>query len=290
MEIYASMSKAPRQKKTDSVNSNGSAESSKDEASITDGATIMAAIKSLEAGIYQKFDTHATEFRKEIASLREEVHNSLTAVTSEVKAHEERLTSLENATSEWTTNLQALEPTVASLRNEIVALQAKCTDLECRSRRSNLRLVGIPEGMEGTQPTKYIAEALQEIFSLREPPLLARAHRTLAARPAEGQRPRAFVICFHRFDVKEDILRRAIQAKQLKFKDRTVYIFPDFPPEIAKKRAAYYDVKRLLRSRSDVKYGLRGLTGFRITHVGIEHKFDTPAEAMDYVKQHIMTP
>ncbi len=33
----------------------------------------MAAIKSLEAGIYQKFDAHAAEFRKEIPSLREEV-------------------------------------------------------------------------------------------------------------------------------------------------------------------------------------------------------------------------
>ncbi len=77
----------------------------------------------------------------------------------------------------------------------------------------------------------------------------------------------------------------AIQAKQLKFKDRTVYIFLDFPPEVAKKRAAYY----LLRSRSDVKYTLRGLIGFRITHDGVEHKFDTPAEAMDFVKHHIMT-
>ncbi|RXN17450.1 putative transposase element L1Md-A101/L1Md-A102/L1Md-A2 [Labeo rohita] len=163
------------------------------------------------------------------------VHNSLTAVTAEVKAHKERLTSLENVTSEWTTSLQVLKPMVASLRNVIAALQAKCTDLECHSRRSNLRLVGIPEGMEGTQPTKFIAEALQEIFSLCEPPLLSRAHRTLAARPAEGQQPKAFVICFHRFDIKEDILRKAIQAKQLKFKDRTVHIFPDFPPEKKKR-------------------------------------------------------
>ncbi len=99
------MLKAPRQKKTDTVSSNGSVESAKDETSITDGATIMAAIKSLETGIYQKFDAHAADFRKEISSLWEEVHNSLTAVTTEVNEHEERLTSLENATSEWTTSL-----------------------------------------------------------------------------------------------------------------------------------------------------------------------------------------
>lgn len=146
----------------------------------------------------------------------------------------------------------------------------------------------IPEGLEGPQPTKFVADALAEIFDLSEPPLLARAHRTLAPKPAEGSRPRAFVICFHRYDVKEDIWRKASRGGQLKFRDKTVFVFPDFPPEIAKKRAAYYDVKRLLRSMPDVKYGLRRLTGFRITKNGAEHVFDTPAAALAFVKQHLL--
>ncbi|KAL1249400.1 hypothetical protein QQF64_020405 [Cirrhinus molitorella] len=185
----------------------------KNESRTIDGTALMAAIKSLEVGIHQKFDAHAAEFRQEIVSLR------------------------------------------------------------------------IPEGTEGPQPTKFVAKAVQEIFTLDEPPLLARAHCTLAARPPEDQKPPAFVICFHRFDVKEDILRKAIQAKQLKFKDKNVHVFPDFPPEIAKKRAAYYEVKQVLRARSEVKYGLRGLIGFRITCNNAEHKFETPAEAMTFVKQ-----
>lgn len=57
-------------------------------------------------------------------------------------------------------------------------------DLECRSH-----LLGIPKGI------KFVAEMLKEIFALNEPPLLARAHRTLVAKPTEGQRPRVFVIC-----------------------------------------------------------------------------------------------
>ncbi|TRY55247.1 hypothetical protein DNTS_014561 [Danionella cerebrum] len=263
-------------------------QSAKDESSTIDGSALMAAIKTLEAGIHQKFDAHAAEFRKEILSLREEMHNSMVAVTSDVKAHEERLCSLESATSEWTTSLQVLAPTVASLQNEFTALRAKCLDLQCRSRRSNIHLLGIAEGSEGPQPTKFVAEALREIFALHEAPLLACTHRALAAKPAEGQRPQAFVICFHRFDVKEDILRKAIQAKQLKFKDKNVHVFPNFPPEMAKKPAAYYDVKRLLRPRSDVKYGLRGLTGFRITYNNAAHIFDSPAEAMTFVKHRII--
>lgn len=280
-------SKTQRQKKADSSVAGGSPLEMV-ELSTPEGLAIMGAINRLESGIHAKFDAHAAEIRGEISLIREEMHNTFSSFKEDLKTQSERLTNLETATSEWTTSLHSLEPTVVSLKKEVASLQAKCIDLECRSRRSNLRLVGIPEGLEGPQPTKFVADALAEIFDLSEPPLLARAHRTLAPKPAEGSRPRAFVICFHRYDVKEDIWRKASRGGQLKFRDKTVFVFPDFPPEIAKKRAAYYDVKRLLRSMPDVKYGLRGLTGFRITKNGAEHVFDTPAAALAFVKQHLL--
>lgn len=280
-------SKTQRQKKADSSVAGGSPLETV-ELSTPEGLAIMGAINRLESGIHAKFDAHAAEIRGEISLIREEMHNTFSSFKEDLKTQSERLTNLETATSEWTTSLHSLEPTVVSLKKEVASLQAKCIDLECRSRRSNLRLVGIPEGLEGPQPTKFVADALAEIFDLSEPPLLARAHRTLAPKPAEGSRPRAFVICFHRYDVKEDIWRKASRGGQLKFRDKTVFVFPDFPPEIAKKRAAYYDVKRLLRSMPDVKYGLRGLTGFRITKNGAEHVFDTPAAALAFVKQHLL--
>lgn len=279
-------SKTQRQKKADSSVAGGSPLETV-ELSTPEGVAIMGAINRLESGIHAKFDAHAAEIRGEISLIREEMHNTFSSFKEDLKTQSERLTNLETATSEWTTSLHSLEPTVVSLKKEVASLQAKCIDLECRSRRSNLRLVGIPEGLEGPQP-KFVADALAEIFDLSEPPLLARAHRTLAPKPAEGSRPRAFVICFHRYDVKEDIWRKASRGGQLKFRDKTVFVFPDFPPEIAKKRAAYYDVKRLLRSMPDVKYGLRGLTGFRITKNGAEHVFDTPAAALAFVKQHLL--
>lgn len=280
-------SKTQRQKKADSSVAGGSPLEMV-ELSTPEGLAIMGAINRLESGIHAKFDAHAAEIRGEISLIREEMHNTFSSFKEDLKTQSERLTNLETATSEWTTSLHSLEPTVVSLKKEVASLQAKCVDLECRSRRSNLRLVGIPEGLEGPQPTKFVADALAEIFDLSEPPLLARAHRTLAPKPAEGSRPRAFVICFHRYDVKEDIWRKASRGGQLKFRDKTVFVFPDFLPEIAKKRAAYYDVKRLLRSMPDVKYGLRRLTGFRITKNGAEHVFDTPAAALAFVKQHLL--
>ncbi|CAM4574780.1 unnamed protein product [Leuciscus chuanchicus] len=209
-------SKTQRQKKADPAVAGGSPLETA-ELSTPEGVAIMGAIHRLES---------------EISLIREEMHNTFSSFKEDLKTQSERLTSLETATSEWTTSLHSLEPTVVSLQKE---------------------------GLEGPQPTKSVADALVEIFDLSEPPLLARAHRTLAPKPAEGGRPRAFVICFHRYDVKEDICRKASRGGQLKFRDKTVFVFPDFPPEIAKKRAAYYEVKRLLRSMPDVKYGLKGL-------------------------------
>ncbi len=282
--------KAQRQKKTDSAATGGSSlETAKcAEVSTPEGVAIMSAISRLESGIHAKFDAHTAEIRGEIPLVREEMHNKFSSLKEDLKSQSERLTSLETYTSEWTTSLHSLEPTVASLQKEITSLQAKCLDLESRSRRLNLRLVGIPEGLEGPQPAKFVAKALAEIFDLPEPPLLARAHRTLAPKPAKGSRPRAFVICFHRYNVTEDIWRKASQGGELKFRDKTVFVFLDFPPEIAKKRAAYYEVKRLLRSMPDVNNGLKGLTGFRITKDGTEHTFDTPTAAMAFVKQYML--
>ncbi len=169
---------------------------------------------------------------------------------------------------------KCLKPAVASLRNEIAALQAKCTDLERRSRRSNVRLVGIPEGMEGTQPTKFIAEARKKYSAFVNPRFWLEPIVHWQQDPRRVSSHGSFHMLSHDLTSRRTFFGgHSNQTAQIQ--ERTVYIFPHFPPEIAKKRAAYYDVKWVLRSRFWWEYGLRGLTGFRITHGGVEHKFDT---------------
>ncbi|KAJ3585887.1 hypothetical protein NHX12_012295 [Muraenolepis orangiensis] len=114
-----------------------------------------------------------------------------------------------------------------------VSLSDKCLDLESRSRRQNVRLVGIEEGNEGNNPRQFCATVLKEILELEDVPRLDRGHRTLAPKPREGERPRPFVIRVHHGDVKDRILRLSSQKKQLFYKNKRVYIFPNFAPEVA---------------------------------------------------------
>ncbi len=58
--------------------------------------------------------------------------------------------------------------TVTDLRNKLERLTEKLTDIEDRGRRNNIRLVGLPEGMEGTNAASFLRVNLSKwIPSLR---------------------------------------------------------------------------------------------------------------------------
>lgn len=81
-----------------------------------------------------------------------------------------------------------------SLKAQVKILNDKCEDLEGRSRRNNIRLIGVPEGAEVPRLTNFIAQLLKDTLKLDEMPLLNQAHCTLRAKPREGEAPRPFII------------------------------------------------------------------------------------------------
>ncbi|XP_038649422.1 monocarboxylate transporter 12-like [Scyliorhinus canicula] len=95
-------------------------------------------------------------------------------------------------------------------------LQNKVENLENRSHRQNLRIVGIPEGCEGTDASAYVANMLEKLMgegSFSSPLEVDRAHRMLARLPRANEPPRAMVVRMHRFLEKEQILHWAKQTR-----------------------------------------------------------------------------
>ncbi|KAJ1149741.1 hypothetical protein NDU88_002546 [Pleurodeles waltl] len=62
---------------------------------------------------------------------------------------------------------------------ELLYLRSKLTDLEDRSRRNNVRFLGFPEGIEGTDILTYLRDTLPKLADTTfDPPLeFQRAHR-----------------------------------------------------------------------------------------------------------------
>ncbi|KAI4904740.1 hypothetical protein NFI96_002270 [Prochilodus magdalenae] len=155
-------------------------------------------------------ETSIQEGLNNISSRLSSFEQTLSAVRSEVKEFKETLGSLTEAVSAHDARIDSLESALKKMEGVNTALQQKVEDLEGRSRRNNIRIIGVPEGAEGTRPTDFVAELLpkllgEENFNL--PLVVDRAHRSLQPRPADGARPRPIIARIHLFQVKEKIMQ-----------------------------------------------------------------------------------
>lgn len=84
---------------------------------------------------------------------------------------------VEEQASDHETRILSLETSLATLSKENKMLKSKLNDLEGRSRRNNIRIVGIPEGAEKGRPTEFVAELIKELFEdFSNPLIIDRAH------------------------------------------------------------------------------------------------------------------
>lgn len=255
-------------------------------ANTLDATLLQSLMDSLRSDIFEKIDGLSTSIRSEIASVRQELRNAIDPLRRTVDAHEATVHELERAATDHNTRINDLEATVSMLTKQATRLEDKCEDLEWRSRRNNIRVVGVPEGVEGTRPADFIAQLLQDLLGLNEKHLLDRAHRTLREKPREGMPPRPFVARIHFFHVRILILQRAGEASPLLYNGKRVSVFPDYTSSVAKKRAAFSTVKRNLRSHPDVKFGLLYPAVLRVTMPdGSSHRFEDPTAATDFVNK-----
>ncbi|KAK1879038.1 LINE-1 retrotransposable element ORF1 protein, partial [Dissostichus eleginoides] len=209
-----------------------------------------------------------------------------------VEPHEATVRDLEQAATDHSTRIGELEATVDMLTSQVKRLDDKCEDPEGRSRRNNMRVMGIPEGLEGPRATDFVAQLLRDLLKLDEKPLLDRAHRTLRERPKEGTPPRPFVVRVHFFHIRSQIPQRAGESSPLLYNGKRISIFPDYTSSVSKKRAAFVPVKRTLHSYPNVKFGVLFPATLKITMPnGTSHRFEDPtleiAEFVDIIVDYI---
>ncbi len=94
-------------------------------------------------------DIQATN--KSVKQLREEFE----AIATETKQTRDRVDSVQADARED-------RRTVTDLKNQLERLTEKMTDMEDRCRRNNVRLVGLPEGMEGPDAAGFLRANLSK--------------------------------------------------------------------------------------------------------------------------------
>lgn len=155
------------------------------------------------------------DIQKLLAGMEERIITNLAAQISSnhaaIARHDQTIQAIETSMNDYQGRITTLESITSSLVKENEQLKLKVDDLENRSRRCNIRITGIPERAEGTQPTSFIESCLGEIFgadAFPRPITVDRAHRVAIQRRRDGA-PRPFIACIHHFQMKQRIMQLA---------------------------------------------------------------------------------
>ncbi|KAK6489744.1 LINE-1 type transposase domain-containing protein 1, partial [Huso huso] len=154
----------------------------------------------------------------------------------------------------------------------------------------NLRIIGLPEGIEGSHPTKFISDSCVELFGsemLVSPPELDQAHLSLAPKPDPLQRPRPMIIRFHRYQTKELVLRAAREWGSLVFRRHRIFNFPDLSADVTPSHAAFKDIKARLYKHG-IKFSLLYPTTLHVTFKGQNLIFTSLQEAEAFYKNQVL--
>ncbi len=207
-----------------------------------------------------------------------ELREELGALVSTAKQTRDRVDSVQAAARED-------RRTVTDLRNQLEQLTEKMTDMEDRSRRNNVRLVGLPEGAEGSNTAGFLRVNLSKwIPSLKGHEIeIDRAHRVYDGRK-NSDRPRTLIFRALRWHDRSEILKGARQAYPVKCAQDnvTLLFFPDFSPATTIRRKSFNLVLKKMTS-----LGLQPFLTYpaviKLRHKGEQRMFDSPQKAEDFI-------
>ncbi|KAJ1108155.1 hypothetical protein NDU88_005537 [Pleurodeles waltl] len=188
------------------------------------------------------------------------------SMRSDTAGFQSRVTGLEQ-------RMRSLETQVAASQDrdqDLLYLRSKLTDMEDRSRKDNIRLLGIPENEEGTDMQAFLGSTLPKLTSLEfDPPLeFQRAHRVGLKRSDKSSRTRPIVASLLHHNQTRQILQVARSHGPFRIDLHDIRITPDYSKETNESRKAFLALGPRLR-QLEMKYGLLDPARMWVTKNGV---------------------
>ncbi|KAJ1130048.1 hypothetical protein NDU88_008404 [Pleurodeles waltl] len=172
-------------------------------------------------------------------------------MTDRLDKHAERLDQSDRRVSEVENGQTELATSQVKLNKELSSLRLKVDDLEARSRRNNLRIVGIAESTAIDNMEGFIEQLLVQLLgraTFSDLFVVERAHRSLVAHPPPGASPRPIITELLNYRYRDAALRRARELKTLQYEGMTVSLYADFTIHVQEARRQFIAGKKQLRT------------------------------------------
>lgn len=217
----------------------------------------------------------------------EEVKVDISLVRQDFQKLRERVTETETRISMMEDSLPPLQHSSEAIQTQVNQLLQKQDDLENRIRRCNLRFIGLPEGVEGRDPTEFLETLLCDTYgraAFSSTFTVERAHRMSGRPPPVGAPPRTFIAKFLNYRDRDNILCLSCEKGNIPFGNKMIAVFPDFSAEVQRKRKTFTEAKRHLRIKN-IKYAMLFPARLRVEGEDRAHFFEDPEAAIAWLER-----
>ncbi|KAJ1202855.1 hypothetical protein NDU88_006650 [Pleurodeles waltl] len=195
-----------------------------------------------------------------VSRLIEGMYASISSLTLETKSMQSDIAGIQRRVAGLEQRMGTLETHMSTVQDrdqDLLYLRIKITDLEDRSRRDNIRLLGFPENEEGPDVQTFLGSILPKLTSLTfDPPLeFQRAHRVGPKRPDGTSRPRPIIASLLRYAQTRQLLQAARNHGPFRMELYEICITADYSKDTNERRKAFLALRPQLR-QLEMKYGL----------------------------------
>lgn len=155
-----------------------------------------------------------------------------------------------------------------------------------RTGGTTSRLWAIPEGAEGKNPTVFVEDLLKSFLPAAQfSPFFTveRAHRIPPVPGPPGSNPRTLIFQMLNFRDRDEVLREARKAWQLKFQNANLLFSPDYSVEAQKLRRSFDQVKTSLHAQN-IKYSILFPARLRVQDGKTVRFFTSPRDAATWLE------
>ncbi|CAG5927165.1 unnamed protein product, partial [Menidia menidia] len=125
-------------------------------------------VERVTKNIEEIMDRKVTAILKPVSELAEKFDS----MTRRMAAAEQRISDLEDATTRSAPRIESMEKTIGKTLERL-------DSIENQSRRQNIKIMGLKEGIEGREPAAFFEEWIPKVLGLQQTQIkIERAHRT----------------------------------------------------------------------------------------------------------------